>query len=97
MGLLADIQALSADTVAYATAQGQVTAANTALATATASAAAAQTTVTAADTQLATDLGAAPYNGICVMPDPSNAGDFLVYQVSATPPGFTITPALPPT
>lgn len=97
MGLLADIQALSADSTAAATAQGGVATAQAALATAQAAAAAAATTTTQADATVAADLAAPPYNGQAFIPDPNAAGNVLVYSVNSAPPGFAIVSVPPAT
>jgi hypothetical protein len=93
MGLLADFQALNADSIAYATAQGVVVTAQAAVVTAQALAVAAASTVTAADTTVATDLAADPYDGVAYVPDPnSTTGGILFLQTNAAPPGFIVIP-----
>ena len=96
VGLIADIQKLSADSIQTATDAAAVTDAQSALAAAQAQVDQDSQTATADDAQLVTDLSAPPYNGQCWVPDPNNQGYALVYKVDPNSPvGYTVT-SVPP-
>jgi hypothetical protein len=93
VGVLADIQAITADSATLATDQGTLQGLQSQVTTLQAQIAGDSGTVTAADTQLSTDLQALPGPVFVTNPD----GSVSVYAYSPAPPGFTIVNAVPAT
>ena len=92
MGILADIQAISTDSASLAMDIAALAALETSIDADTAAIAADTATVATANTQLSTDLQTT--GPVFVVNDD---GSVSVYQFSASPPGYTITTAVPAT
>lgn len=93
MGILADIGAISAGSSKLATDQAALNADMASVAAQQAIVAADATTGAAADAQLSADLMALSQPAFVVNAD----GTANVYAYAATPPGYTITVAVPAT